>query len=80
MDATGLSLDERDLEVAATMADYVAAFARHGDPNAPGRPRWSAFGTSELLLSVEPDRIGTRPDQRSRRLDLIEGMATRLGY
>ena len=30
----------RDYEAASQMADYLAAFARSGDPNGPGRPFW----------------------------------------
>ena len=51
---------ERDHAVAAAMADYLAAFARTGNPNVPGLSEWKpaehAFRTPVLRITRE--RIG----------------------
>ncbi len=50
----------RDHEASAQMAAYLANFARSGDPNGPGLPRWdrAGRGPAAQVLHYAPD--GTR--------------------
>ncbi len=50
----------RDHEASAQMAAYLANFARSGDPNGPGLPRWdrAGRGPAARVLHYAPD--GTR--------------------
>ncbi|MFF8382420.1 carboxylesterase/lipase family protein [Streptomyces kanasensis] len=58
--------------LAATMADYWAAFARTGDPNGPGRPAWRPYRPGDrpaYTQSLAPGRIGPVDYHREHRLD-----------
>ncbi|MEE7548748.1 carboxylesterase family protein [Xanthomonas sp. Kuri4-1] len=47
-------LAPRQQALSRAMQDYWGAFARHGDPNGPGRPAWPHFdGRTPLALSVD---------------------------
>ena len=46
--------ESADLRLAGQMADYWAAFAATGDPNAPGRPRWPRYDpAADVLLRLD---------------------------
>ncbi|MDT9683995.1 carboxylesterase family protein [Streptomyces sp. TRM76323] len=58
--------------LSATMTAYWAAFARNGDPNAPGLPGWRAYRPGDrpaYTQSLAPDRIGPVDYRREHRLD-----------
>ena len=40
LDTSWRPFEDRDREIAAQMADYIAAFIRSGDPNTEGLPHW----------------------------------------
>jgi para-nitrobenzyl esterase len=48
------ALDHGQRDLAATMNRYWATFARTGDPNARGLPRWDAYGS---VLALAPGDI-----------------------
>jgi para-nitrobenzyl esterase len=55
-------LNAGQLKLADQMIDYWTAFARTGDPNADGGPRWSRFTkSSETVLSLKPGKNGIGP-------------------
>lgn len=48
----------RHREAARQLADYVANFARSGDPNGPGLPRWEPMGGRVLRFSDSRTAMG----------------------
>lgn len=60
-----------DREVANLLRTYWINFARSGDPNAPGLPRWDASAGDERLLLIDNERVTSGPDPWSERLDRL---------
>ncbi len=69
-------LSRRDREVASRMRGYWINFARSGDPNGPGLPKWDAAGGDRLLL-ITNDRIASGDDPLAERLDRLAGESRR---
>jgi para-nitrobenzyl esterase len=57
-------------EIARLMSDSLLAFARHGDPNAPGIPRWPAHTLEQrpVMIFDLPPRVEADPRGRERLL------------
>jgi para-nitrobenzyl esterase len=57
-------------ELAARVSDAWIAFARKGDPNHPGLPKWPAFTRKESALMVFDNKCEVRmnPDGEARRV------------
>lgn len=79
LEASTLPPNPADSAVARLTADYVAAFARTGDPNGAGRPHWPRFDDQEQLLFTEASGARAGRDPSRRQLDIIEAAANRLG-
>jgi para-nitrobenzyl esterase len=64
-------------ELAASMSDAWAAFARNADPNAPGLPSWPAYSNASRATMIfdVPCRIEEDPCREERLV--WEGMALR---
>jgi para-nitrobenzyl esterase len=65
-------LSRRDREVANVLRGYWINFAKTGDPNGPGLPRWDASADRERLLLISNERILSGEDPWSERLDRLE--------
>jgi para-nitrobenzyl esterase len=64
--------DARDSALADTMSAYWVAFARTGDPNGGGRPRWpAATPAADTLLDFTDDGPRAVPVPHAERLDAL---------
>ena len=74
----GATVDPQDAAVAKMMNTYWANFARTGDPNGPGLPKWPRYepGKGEIFdIKLDGSAIA-EPDPRKVRLDVIEKAVT----
>ena len=63
-----------DKEVAMIMNTYWANFAKTGNPNGKGLPKWLLYSpkTNEILDVQSDGKPTSKPDPRKARLDVIE--------
>src|SRR5437762_127260 len=73
----GATVDPKDEAVAKMMNAYWANFAKTGDPNGSGLPKWPQYesGKGEIFdIKLDGSAI-SEPDPRKARLDVIEKAA-----
>jgi len=56
------------------MIDYWSAFARTGNPNGPGRPRWAEYGASGKVLGLSTAGITPTPYAAEHHCGLWAGL------
>jgi para-nitrobenzyl esterase len=74
----GATTDSRDEAVARMMNAYWANFAKAGDPNGSGLPKWPRYKPGkDDIFDIKLDGSATaEPDPRKARLDVIEKAVT----
>jgi para-nitrobenzyl esterase len=65
--------DETDERLSRAMSGAIVQFAKHGDPNGKGLPKWTRYASGESYLEYG-DSIVQQEKLRSQYLDALDGI------
>jgi para-nitrobenzyl esterase len=65
--------DETDERLSRAMSGAIVQFAKHGDPNGKGLPKWTPYSSRESYLEYA-DSIAEKTMLRFRYLDVLDGI------
>ena len=70
LDASGPQTSKTDLDISDAMSTYWTNFAKYGDPNGNGEPKWPAFGGAnpEVMYFSQTAHTGPVPDAGSLKV------------
>jgi len=75
LNASTWPTDARDAALAETISAYWVAFAKTGDPNGEGRPRWPRYGADDRLINFTNDGPVVEKTPDAAALDMIKSVA-----
>lgn len=75
----GVAVDPKDKEVAKMMNSYWTNFAKTGDPNGNGLPKWPVYDPvkNEIIEFQSDGSAASKPDPKKARLDVMEKAAVK---
>jgi len=77
MDRSHRPTDEVDMELAEKMSTYWTNFAKTGDPNGAGLPRWEPYNRDREPYLELGDTVQSGEHLRKEKLDLLESLVAR---
>ena len=73
LDKVKRPIEEADTKIADAMSSYWVNFAKTGDPNGPGLPKWPAYrAKDEVWMEFGPSEPKTRVELNKAKLDVMD--------
>ena len=72
VDTVGTDWQERDRELSRQIVGYWTNFAKTGDPNGPGLPRWPAYDSESHSTMVFAETSASEAGVRQAKLDTFD--------